>query len=51
MSYVSPAIQAQFESMPVDLKNVILNRNVRLETMKDLMAVLEQIVAEGEDQQ
>lgn len=48
MSYVSPNIKDKFESMPIDLKNAILERDVRLENMNDLMAVLEQIIAEGE---
>ena len=48
MSTVSPKIRAQFESMPIDLKNHILSMDVKLENMKDLMDVLERIVAEGE---
>ena len=48
MSYVNPAIRSQFESMPIDLKNVILGMDVRLENMSDLMACLERIIAEGE---
>ena len=48
MSYVSPHIKEKFESMPLDLKNTILARNVHLENMNDLMSVLEQIIAEGE---
>ena len=48
MSYVNPAIRDKFESMPIDLKNTILAMDVRLETMTDLMACLERIIAEGE---
>ena len=48
MSYVSPHIKEKFESMPLDLKNAILARNVHLQNMNDLMSVLEQIIAEGE---
>lgn len=47
MSHINPRLREQFESMPVELKNEILSRNVNLETMNDLMAVLEQIVQEG----
>lgn len=47
-SYVAPAIQTQFESLSVDLKNLILERNVRLNNLQDLIRVLEDIVAEGE---
>lgn len=48
MSYVDPKIQKQFESLSMDLKNEILSRNVNLNSMQDLIGVLEQIVAEGE---
>lgn len=47
-SYVAPEIQDKFETLSVDLKNLILSRNVRLNTMYDLIHVLEDIVAEGE---
>lgn len=48
MSYVSPKLKPQFETLSIDLKNEILSRNVRLEKLQDLMDVLEQIIAEGE---
>ncbi len=48
MSVISPDIRAEFDSMPAQLQQVILERNVKLETMGDLMACLEQIIAEGE---
>lgn len=47
-SYVSPAIRDKFESLSIDLKNCILERDVRLNNMYDLIHVLEDIVAEGE---
>ncbi|MCI8360173.1 MAG: molecular chaperone GroEL [Clostridiales bacterium] len=47
MSKVSPKIREAFESLSIDLKNEILSRGVRLETMADLIAVLEQITKEG----
>ena len=46
-SYVSPKIRDKFESLSIDLKNDILERNVQLYTLKDLIRVLEQIVEEG----
>lgn len=46
-SYVSPDIRERFESLSVDLKNAILERNVQLNSVYDLIAVLEQIVAEA----
>ena len=48
-SYVSPAVRDKFESLSIDLKNCILERNVRLETVFDLIWVLEEIVAEGDN--
>lgn len=46
MSYVSQAIQPKLDSLPLDLKNEILSRDVSLETMNDLISVLEQIAEE-----
>lgn len=47
-SYIAPGIQDKFETLSVDLKNTILERNVQIRTMQDLIDVLEAIVAEGE---
>ncbi|MCH3971840.1 MAG: hypothetical protein LKE53_03575 [Oscillospiraceae bacterium] len=47
MSYVNPKLEKQFESLSIDLKNEILARNVTINSMSDLMAVLQQIVDEG----
>lgn len=49
-SYVSPEIRDKFETLSIDLKNTILERNVKLNTIHDLIAVLEQIVNEAEGQ-
>ena len=46
MSYVSPELRSRFESLPIDLKNAILERNVTLNTLGNLIAVLQQIVDE-----
>lgn len=48
MSYIDPSIKEKFESLSIDLKNQILNRNVRLNNIHDLINVLEQIVKESE---
>ena len=48
MSYVAPNLRDKFESLPIALKNAILEKDVQLNTMSDLIAVLEKIVAEGE---
>lgn len=47
-SYVSPEIRDWFDTLSADLKNLILERNVRLNNMYNLIHVLEDIVAEGE---
>lgn len=48
MSYVAPAIREKFESLSVNLKNVILERDVELYTIHDLINVLDDIVKESE---
>ena len=45
-SYVAPQLREKFESLSVELKNVILERNVQLNTIHDLIAVLEEICEE-----
>lgn len=47
MSYIDPSLKEQFESLPTELKNNILERNVHLNTMTDLVAVLEDIAKES----
>ena len=47
MSDVSEALREKFETLPVNLKNAILEKNVSLNTMSDLIQVLEEIAAEG----
>jgi hypothetical protein len=44
MSYIAPAVQAKFETLSIDLKNEILERNVQINTIYDLIQVLEEIV-------
>ena len=48
MSYVAPAIRDKFETLSINLKNAILERDVKLYTIHDLIHVLEDIVAEAE---
>jgi hypothetical protein len=47
-SYVSPAIKDKFETLSIDLKNLILARNVQLNNMNDLINVLQEVVDESE---
>lgn len=47
-SYVAPGIRDKFETLSSELKDCILARNVRLQTLQDLIQVLEEIVKEGE---
>lgn len=49
MSYVAPAIKGKFESLPIELKDAILKRGVTLNTLQDLINVLEKIVNEAEE--
>ena len=48
MSYVAPAIRDKFETLSINLKNAISERDVKLYTIHDLIHVLEDIVAEAE---
>lgn len=47
MAYISPALQRHFESLSTELKNEILSKDVRLESLTDLIRVLEQVVEEA----
>lgn len=47
-SYVAPGIRDKFETLSSELQDCILARNVRLQTLQDLIQVLEEIVKEGE---
>lgn len=49
MSYVAPAVKDKFETLSIDLKNVILERNVQINTIHDLINVLDDIVKEAEE--
>lgn len=43
MSYVSPELRPKFETLSIELKDMILERNVELNTIHDLIRVLEEI--------
>lgn len=47
MSYINPALRPQFESLSIELKNEILSRNVTINSLPDLISVLQQIVDES----
>lgn len=51
MSSVAPALRAKFDSMPPALQQAVLALDVKVESMNDLMACLERIIAEGEKRQ
>lgn len=50
-SYVAPEVKEKFETLSIDLKNLIMEKNVQLNNIHDLIRVLEEIVAEGEGNQ
>ena len=47
MSYVDPSLRTQFESLPIDLKNEILSRDVTLNNLNDLFSAIQAITDEG----
>ena len=49
MSYVAPEIKDKFETLSIDLKNAILERDVQLYSIHDLINVLEDIVKEADE--
>ena len=46
-SYVAPELREKFETLSIDLKNNILERNVQLNDIHDLIKILE-IISRGE---
>ncbi len=46
-SYVDPKLREKFETLSIDLKNNILERDVQLHDIHDLIKVLE-IISRGE---
>ena len=50
MSYVAPEIKEKFETLSIELKNAILERNVQLNNIHDLIHVLDNIVKEAENE-
>ena len=47
MSYINPALRSQLESLSIELINEILSRNVTINSLPDLISVLQQIVDES----
>lgn len=45
-SYIDPKLRDRFESLSIDLKNAILEKNVRINSLQDLIHCLESIVSE-----
>lgn len=50
MTYVAPALQGKFDSLSDGLRSMILERNIQINTMQDLIKVLEDIVNEAEQE-
>lgn len=51
MSYVAPELKDKFESLSIDLKNSILERNVTIYTLQDLIRELENFVVSEEEKE
>ena len=45
-SYIAPALKEKFDTLPSDLKKEILERNVQLNSVRDLISILETISEE-----
>lgn len=46
MATISPFIRPQFDSMPPELQEAVLNLDRKVENLNDLMNCLEQIIAQ-----
>lgn len=46
-SFVDPKLGSHFDSLSIDLKKAILEKNVQIHTLQDLVQCLESIVEEG----
>lgn len=48
MTYISPKVRPQFDTLSPGLQNAIMSRGVSIHTLYDLIHVLEDLVAEAE---
>ena len=48
MTQISPKVLSQFDSLSPSLQNAILEKNVRINTLYDLIGVLDEIIREAE---
>ncbi|WP_167958159.1 hypothetical protein [Anaerosporobacter faecicola] len=51
MSYIAPQVKEKFDTLSVGLRNIILERDVQINTIHDLIRVLGEIVKEGEEEE
>lgn len=51
MSYISPKVQPQFDTLSPELQAAILEKNVSLHSLYDLIGALEELVNESENQE
>ncbi|MGX8699852.1 hypothetical protein [Caproiciproducens sp.] len=47
MADIGPAMKSKFDSLSKDLKEEIMKRDVRIDSIQDLIKCLDSIVAEG----
>jgi hypothetical protein len=50
MSYVALQVKDKFETLSIELKNAILERDVEINTIHDLIKVLDDIVKEADSE-
>lgn len=48
MTTISPKVRSQFDSLSPALQHAILKRNVSINTLYDLIGVLDEIIREAE---
>jgi hypothetical protein len=50
MSYIAPQVKEKFDTLSSGLQNMILERDVQINTIHDLIRVLGDIVREAEEE-
>jgi hypothetical protein len=48
MSHIDPSMKKHFDSLSPELQKAVMDKGIPINTLQDLIRVLEQIVDEGE---
>lgn len=48
MSAIGPAVKEKFDSLPDELKQAVLQQDMKIDTLQDLIACMERIVTNAQ---